>query len=371
MQRIPNVARALLVIAVVLVAGTALYITLGKEERMPARTLDASLPKEALTEIAGNLEIPWDIAFIDDGLLVSERTGNVELIRADGSRKEIPIEGVHDRGEGGLLGLTLHPDFKRTGYVYLYMSSPAQDGTTNRIVRYRYEDEALTEDRVILEGIPGAIYHDGGRMEFGPDGYLYVTTGDATEPSIAQDLSSLGGKILRMTDDGAPAPGNPYDSLIYSYGHRNPQGLAWDAAGRLWSTEHGRSGVQSGLDEINLIEAGANYGWPTIEGDAEEEGMRTPARHSGTRDTWAPASLVYHKGSLYFGGLRGEALYEAVLDGTRVTEVKEHFAETYGRIRTVRLSPDGYLYITTSNRDGRGNADDADDRIIRVDPASL
>ena len=342
-----------------------------KPSGAPLLPRENAAPREALSIVATDLEIPWDIAFIEDGLLVTERTGHLELIRADGSRKEIPIAGVRERGEGGLLGIVLHPDFKRTRYVYLYMSSPDGNGTTNRIVRYRYENETLTEDRVILEGIPGAIYHDGGRMEFGPDGYLYVTTGDATEPTIAQDTNSLGGKILRMTDAGEPAPGNPFDSLVYSYGHRNPQGLAWDSAGRLWSTEHGRSGIQSGLDEINRIEAGANYGWPTIEGDETREGMHAPVRHSGARDTWAPASLVYHDGSLYFGGLRGEALYEAVLEGTRVAEVKEHLKGEYGRIRTVRLSPDGYLYLTTSNTDGRGNADAADDRIIRIDPDTL
>jgi len=366
-----DLKRPLSIVVILLVLGTVLYLALKDGGNPVDLPLMSAEPRVPLAEVAGDLEIPWDIAFVEEGLLVTERTGSVELIRNDGSRTEIPVAGVRERGEGGLLGMTLHPDFSRNRYVYLYMSSPEGAGTTNRIVRYRYESESLTEDRVILESIPGAIYHDGGRMEFGPDGFLYVTTGDATNEAIAQDRASLGGKILRMTEDGEPAPGNPFGSLVYSYGHRNPQGLAWDDAGRLWSTEHGRSGVTSGLDEINLIEAGANYGWPTVEGDETGEGLRAPVRHSGSSDTWAPASLVYHNGSLYFGGLKGEALYEAVLEGTRVIEVKEHFKGEYGRIRTVRLSPDGYLYITTSNTDGRGNASDADDRIIRVDPASL
>lgn len=357
----------LIAISLVAVIGYIFYT-----ERTPATApVESTLPKEALTIVATNLSIPWDIAFLQDGLLVTERTGQVQLLRNDGTRKEIPVEGVARKGEGGLLGIVLHPEFSRTAYVYLYMSSPSNDGTVNRVVRYRYENESLIQDRVIIDNIPGAIYHDGGRMEFGPDGMLYVTTGDATEPAIAQDLNSLGGKILRMRDDGTAPGDNPFGSLVYSYGHRNPQGLAWDDDERLWSTEHGRSGITSGLDEINLIKPGANYGWPTIEGDKTAQGMQNPARHSGASSTWAPASAVYLDGSLYFGGLKGEALYEAVLNGESVAEVREHMVGTYGRIRTVRLSPDRYLYLTTSNRDGRGNAVAEDDRIIRVDPTSL
>ena len=363
--------RTLLIALVAVLFGILGYVFLYTKDGSTALPLQVDVARETLTEVATGLDIPWDIAFIDGGMLVTERSGHVELIREDGARKEIPVAGVRERGEGGLLGIVLHPDFKQNQYVYLYMSSPSGGGTTNRVVRYRYQDESLTEDRVIIDNIPGAIYHDGGRMEFGPDTLLYITTGDATEPAIAQNLDSLGGKILRLTDDGSIPSGNPFNTAVYSYGHRNPQGLAWDESGRLWSTEHGRSGIQSGLDEINLITAGANYGWPTIEGDATKEGMQTPVRHSGSRDTWAPASLVYHGGSLYFGGLRGEALYEAVLEGERVTEVREHFKGTYGRIRSVRMGPDGYLYLTTSNRDGRGSAGALDDRIIRIDPDSL
>jgi glucose/arabinose dehydrogenase len=363
--------QTLLIALAAAVLGMLGYLFLYTKDGTPLLPAKEELPREALSVVATDLDIPWDIAFVDGGMLITERSGHVQLIRDDGTRKEISVEGVRERGEGGLLGMTLHPNFEQNRYAYLYMSSPSGDGTTNRVIRYRYQDETLTEDRVIIDGIPGAIYHDGGRMEFGPDDLLYVTTGDATEPAIAQDRDSLGGKILRLNDDGSTPTGNPFGTAVYSYGHRNPQGLAWDARGRLWSTEHGRSGIRSGLDEINLITAGANYGWPAIEGDATSEGMQVPVRHSGARDTWAPASLVYHDGSLYFGGLRGEALYEAVLEGERVTEVREHFKDAYGRIRTVRMSPDGYLYMTTSNRDGRGSAGPEDDRIIRIDPASL
>jgi len=332
--------------------------------------------------VAEGLEIPWDIAFLPNGsTLVTERTGHVIEIRNDGTKHEIRIEGVRQGGEGGLLGLVLHPDFAQNNLLYLYMSAPGTGGeTSNRVVRYKFENGGLTQDKVIIANIPGAIYHDGGRMKFGPptacasgqeDCHLYITTGDATRSAIAQDLQSLGGKILRLNDNGSIPADNPFNTAVWSFGHRNPQGLAWDNEGRLWQTEHGRSGVTSGLDEINLIEAGGNYGWPESEGDTVQSGTVGPARHSGARDTWAPASLAYLDGSLFFGGLRGEALYEAVLSGGRVVELKEHFKGEFGRVRTVRVGPDGMLYLTTSNTDGRGSVQTGDDKIIRVNPELL
>jgi len=319
------------------------------------------------------LSIPWDIAFLPGGkLLVTERAGRVLHVDTDGTLSEVHVENVTDHGEGGLLGIALHPNFVDNRFVYLYMSTTSPGGgTENRVVRYRYEDNTLSQGRVIIDGIPGATYHDGGRIEFGADGFLYITTGDATEENLAQDKSSLAGKILRVDDDGTISEGNPFSSAVYSYGHRNPQGLAWDSDGRLWATEHGRSGVRSGFDEINLIQAGSNYGWPDVEGSERKEGMVAPARHSGENDTWAPASAAYLGGSIFFGGLRGEALYEAVLSGDRITEVKEHYKGEFGRVRTVRVGPDGMLYITTSNMDGRGSPAAGDDRIIRINPAQL
>lgn len=344
---------------------------------------DNSNPDESPAEpavLVSNLEIPWDIAFLpNNNLLVTERSGRLLHLAADGSRTLIHDESVVTRGEGGLLGVTLHPQFATNQFIYLYFSAPGSSGNTeNRVERYKLKSDKLTDKQVIVSGIPGAIYHDGGRMEFGPrDGLLYITTGDATTPRIAQDLNSLGGKILRLKDDGTIPADNPFVSrggkaaMVYSYGHRNPQGLAWDSAGQLWSTEHGRSGVTSGLDEINLIKPGANYGWPESEGDNVEPGTVTPALHSGSADTWAPASLVYLNGSLFFGGLRGEALYEAVLAGDKVVELKTHLYQEYGRIRTVRVGPDGFLYLTTSNRDGRGQVKTGDDKIIKLDPRGL
>jgi glucose/arabinose dehydrogenase len=223
----------------------------------------------------------------------------------------------------------------------------------------------LSERTVILADIPGAQFHDGGRMAFGPDGLLYITTGDAGNGANAQDRNSLAGKILRLKDDGSIPSDNPFGTL----GHRNPQGLAWDDAGRLWATEHGRSGARSGFDEINLIEAGKNYGWPDSEGDETADGVIAPVRHSGASATWAPAGAAFFDGSIFFTGLRGEALYEARLHEREIESFTAHFAGEFGRLRAAVLGPDGFLYITTSNTDGRGRPRSDDDKIIKVDPA--
>lgn len=329
-----------------------------------------SEPVEDVTIIARDLEIPWDIAFLPQGgMLVTERTGHVIEIDKDAVQHEIPVEGVKRGGEGGLLGIVLHPDFAQNHLLYLYMSTPGTGSQTqNQVVRYRYENNALNKDKIIIDKIPGAIYHDGGRMEFGPDQLLYITTGDATTSHIAQDINSLGGKILRVNDDGSIPKDNPFGTAVYSYGHRNPQGITWDEQGRLWSTEHGRSGALSGYDEVNLIHAGANYGWPVAQGEKEVAGMISPVLQSGASTTWAPASLVYLNGRLFFGGLLGESLYEAILDNDKISQLKTHFKGEFGRIRTVRLGEDNMLYLTTSNRDGRGDASAGDDKIIRVNP---
>jgi len=343
-------------------------------ETQSAAAASSSETIPAMTVIAENLSIPWDIAFLPDGdMLVTERGGKLLRVGMDGSKREITTNrAVRQSGESGLLGVVLHPRFVENGFLYLYFTAPGADGeTVNQVERHRFDGERLSERKLIVGGIPGAIYHDGGRMEFGPDGMLYVTTGDATRENIAQDLDSLGGKILRMNDDGSIPEGNPFGTLVYSYGHRNPQGIAWDSAGRLWETEHGRSGVVTGMDEVNLIKPGLNYGWPDIEGDETKAKMEKPKRHSGANDTWAPASAAIVGDRLYFGGLRGEALYEATLSGENVTALVEHFKGEFGRIRTVRVGPDGMLYLTTSNHDGRGSPVENDDRIIRVNPAML
>lgn len=329
--------------------------------------------KEATT-VAANLEIPWALAFLPDGrFLVTERPGRVRLVDRDdpgSSTLVAEISEVKHFGEGGLLGLALHPDFENNHGVYLYYTySNVGENTFNRVVRYQFENDRLRSETIVVDAIPGAANHNGGRIKFGPDGFLYVTTGDAQNPSLAQDKNSLAGKILRLTDEGQPAPGNPFGNLVYSWGHRNSQGLAWDEQGRLWATEHGRSGVLSGFDEINLIKAGKNYGWPVIQGDEKRSGMEGPRLHSGS-DTWAPAGAVFVGDSLFFGGLRGQSLYGVVFGDGRAM-LTERRRNEFGRIREVALRPDGFLYIATSNRDGRGEPQEGDDRIIKIDSQSL
>ncbi|GIW52753.1 MAG: glucose sorbosone dehydrogenase [Gemmatimonadales bacterium] len=331
----------------------------------------ADLSEEDIRVVATGLDTPWEIAFLPEGgMLVTERPGNLVEIR-DGEQRRVEIPSVYEAGESGLMGLALHPDFAENRLLYVYYTTRQDGRTVNVVERYRFAGGQLSDRTLILGDIPGARFHDGGRIAFGPDGMLYITTGDAGDGSLSQLTSSLAGKILRLTAGGGVPPDNPFGNAVYSLGHRNPQGLTWDDRGRLWSTEHGPSGAQSGLDELNLIERGGNYGWPTIRGDERREGMISPVAHSGPSYTWAPAGAAYWNGSVFFGGLRGEALYEARVDsyapGSRV-EVKVHFRGELGRIRAVRLGPDGLLYIGTSNRDGRGRPRSDDDRILALRP---
>ncbi len=326
------------------------------------------------TVIIENLTIPWDIAFLpNNNILVSERGGTlIEFDVASSTFVEIEVPNVLHVGEGGLLGMVLHPDFETNRYVYFYRTTTQAGRSINVVARYTYVEQALRDETIILDSIPGALFHDGGRMAFGPDGYLYITTGDAQNPELSQDVSNLAGKVLRIAEDGGIPPGNPFNNEVYSYGHRNPQGLTWDDAGALWITEHGRSGVRSGLDEVNLIIKGENYGWPESQGDIVVAGTVGPVIHSGPDTTWAPGSATFAGGSIFFGGLRGETLYEAVIRGVDVSELKAHFVSEFGRIRTTALGPDGMLYVLTSNRDGRaGTIYDGDDKVIRVDISSL
>lgn len=315
--------------------------------------------------VADDLEIPWEIAFLPDGdILVTERPGRLLKIGKD--QQTIEVEGVYHKGEGGLLGLALHPDFEENKFLYLYLTSLVDDKIINRVERYQYIDNKLSDRKVIIDEIPGARYHDGGRIEFGPDGFLFVTTGDAGVVEEAQNNQTLNGSILRVRDDGSIPEDNPFSNLVYSYGHRNPQGLAWDELGNIWSTEHGRSGISSGFDEVNIIQSGQNYGWPELEGDEVQIGFMEPKIHSGADETWAPGDIEYVKGNLFFTGLRGEALYQLTLEGEEVTDIKKHFSSEFGRLRAVRLGPDGYLYVTTSNRDNRGEVKVNDDKLIKI-----
>jgi glucose/arabinose dehydrogenase len=311
--------------------------------------------------IATGLTVPWEIAFLPNGdMLVTERSGTLKLF--GNTNIEFPISGVRPMGEGGLLGLAIHPNFSQNHFVYLYFTTT---NATNKVVRYRLTHNQLAEDKTIIENIPGANNHNGGRIAFGPDKLLYITTGDAQQASLAQDTNSLAGKILRITDEGAVPLDNPFNNAVYSYGHRNPQGLAWDSEGRLWSTEHGRSGTSTGLDELNLIKPGANYGWPTIAGDETADGMQKPIAHSGPNTTWAPSGMAIFNNTMYFAGLRGQAIYQAKISADSVGPITSQFFGQYGRLRAITIH-DGYLYFSTSNRDGRGRAKTEDDRILRI-----
>lgn len=336
-----------------------------------------------LTTVATGLEVPWAIAFLPDrSFLVTERPGRVRMVTSDGNLQPEPlltIQTISRRdSEGGLLGIALHPDFSSNHFVYLYYTyESAGNQTKNRVARYTLENNKLINETVIVDAIPGALYHNGGRIKFGPDKMLYITTGDSQDPSLAQSTSATAGKILRVTDGGKPAPGNPFGNLTYSYGHRNPQGITWDASGKLWETEHGRSNP-TGFDEVNLIEPGKNYGWDIIQGDETKEGMVTPKRNSGPTTTWAPAGAAFlptgRQGaghSLFFAGLKGQSLYEAVIQNDSIVELKEHYKGEFGRLREVIPGPDGMLYVTTSNRDGRGSPRTEDDKILKINPRAL
>lgn len=322
-----------------------------------------------IQEVATDLSIPWDIAFLpDETILVTQRPGSILHIKPD-AQLSIKVQGVEHTGEGGLLGLVLDPDYQINNYIYLYLTTKNENGLTNRVERYTFNEtnNSLSNKKIILENIPGASYHDGGRLAFGPDGYLYITTGDAGDSNLAQDINSLAGKVLRITKDGDIPEDNPFNNEVFSFGHRNPQGLAWDSNANLWETEHGPSVVTTGLDEVNLIEKGKNYGWPDITGNQTGEGMIAPKLQSGSQTTWAPASLAIFNDTLFFAGLKGEGLYTAKIENNNLTNFKKHFSNEFGRLRTVVIDPNNeWLYLTTSNTDGRGKANQNDDKIIKI-----
>ena len=317
--------------------------------------------------VAEDLDVPWEVIVLDkDRYLVTERTGDLVLID-NGERAVIERFDELDSpllGEGGLLGIAVHPEFDENGYLYVYQTVD-RDAVENTIRRFEVDLEGreLHDETVIIDGIPSDRIHNGGRIAFGPDGLLYITTGDAADAELAQDTDSLAGKILRLNADGSVPESNPFDSAVYSYGHRNAQGITWDDEGRLWSTEHG----PAAQDELNVVEPGANYGWPNITDTETNPEMETPAFSSGQYETWAPAGAAYNDGRVFFAGLRGERLYEAgVVDG-EVVSFAGHFAEDFGRLRAVTLGPDEeHLYLTTSNTDGRGDERAGDDKLIRV-----
>jgi glucose/arabinose dehydrogenase len=323
------------------------------------------------------LEVPWSMAFAPDGrLFLTERAGRVRILSLSAMSSELAmtLDGVFTQGEAGLLGLALDPEFAQTRFVYLYYSAAVGGSAVNRVVRYREAASRLTDRVVLFDNIPAATIHHGGRLRFGPDGLLYVTVGDAANTGLAQDLGSYAGKILRLNRDGTAPRENPFSSPIYSYGHRNPQGLDWHpTTGELWASEHG----PTGNDEINQIRAGANYGWPRIEAAATMPGMETPITFFNP--AIAPSGASFYRGTrfplfannLFVATLRGTHLLRLRIDpaARRVLSQERLIDGRFGRLRDVQTGPDGALYVLTNNRDGRGSPVATDDRLLRIVPA--
>ena len=333
------------------------------------------------------LDTPWDLAWGPDGQIwVTERGGRISRVNTSTGQRTTAgqVPGVEESGESGLMGLAFHPDFAGQPYVYAAHSYLSSGSVRNRVVRMRWDGQAFGTPEVLLANIPGGGIHDGSRLAVGPDKLLYMTTGDAASGDLAQDRNSLAGKILRLTLTGQPAPGNPFNTAIYSYGHRNPQGIVFHpTTGALYATEHG----PSDNDEVNLIAASRNFGWPTVHGACDDDigaerafcqannvveplAMWTPTIAPAGADIYVSDLIPQWKGSVLFASLKGTALYRLTLsaDGTRVTAKETLFAGQFGRLRDVLVGPDGVVYLATSNRDGRGGPASDDDRIIRVRP---
>lgn len=335
--------------------------------------------------VATNLDVPWSLGFQGSDLYFTERKGNLKLLKR-GVSNSTPVKGVpkvRSIGEGGLMGLAFHPDFQRNHFLYLsFTYESSEGGIHNKVVRYKLLKDSLRYDSTIIEKLPGGSIHNGCRIRFGPDKKLYVTTGDGAQKEIAQSTSSLGGKILRVNDDGSIPSDNPIrNSLVYSLGHRNPQGLDWDPIQEnLFESEHGPSGFDGpgGGDEINIIVRGKNYGWPVIHHQQKAEGMEspllefTPAIAPGGASFSSSRIMKGFFGDFFVATLRGRHLLRVRLADDRRTSVKSAermFEDMYGRIRDVITGPDGYLYFCTSNKDGRGDPSSDDDRILRIMPA--
>jgi glucose/arabinose dehydrogenase len=321
---------------------------------------EAIVLQQDVEVVAENLSVPWSINKVDGAFYISERTGSIAVIK-DGNveRQQVVLrKPLAEAAEAGLLGFVLAPDFAASKQAYAYYTYSEGDEQFNRVVILKNDGTSWTEADILLDRIPSAAYHHGGRIKLGPDDKLYITTGDATVKDSAQDRASLNGKILRMNLDGTIPRDNPFgaDSYVYSYGHRNPQGLVWIGS-TLYASEHG----QSAHDEINVIKPGANYGWPVIEGRQKQSGMETPLFQSGD-ETWAPSGMAASGDEkLYVAALRGNAVREYDLKKDRTKPV----ITGLGRIRDVYIDGD-YLYFVSNNTDGRGTPDDQDDKLYRV-----
>ncbi|MEU6472191.1 PQQ-dependent sugar dehydrogenase [Streptomyces massasporeus] len=318
--------------------------------------------------VAEGLDSPWGLAPLPGGgLLVASRDDGT-IVRVDektGRKTDVgEVPGVSAAGEGGLLGIALSPDYASDHMVYAYFTSASD----NRIVRMIYDEqkpagEQLGAPDTVFKGIPKGFIHNGGRIQFGPDKMLYVGTGESGDTGLSQDKDSVGGKILRLTPEGEPAPGNPFpDSPVYSYGHRNVQGLAWDGKQRLFASEFG----QDTWDELNAIKPGDNYGWPEAEGRSDDKGFHNPIDQWTTAEA-SPSGIAYAEGSIWMAGLRGKRLWRIPLNGTKASAEPQAFLDgEYGRLRTVVPAGGDRLWLVTSNTDGRGSPKDGDDRILEL-----
>jgi aldose sugar dehydrogenase len=337
--------------------------------------------------VASGLEVPWGFAFLPDGnMLFTERPGRVRMIENGKLKAEtiFKVPDVEPSGESGLMDISLHPDFKNNKFVYLAYAYN-NDGKYVKIVRYKFDGKTFIEPKIIIENIPGAPNHAGTRARFSPaDGKLYITTGDATDWNMAQKTDSLSGKTLRLNDDGSIPADNPffenknYRTEIWTIGHRNAQGLAWQPGSNLmFQTEHGPSsfeGKGGGADEVNIVDRGKNYGWSEIYGNLKKVGMESPLLEY--TPSCAPASAMFYTGdkfpgfknNFFFGCLRGTRIIRVILDGRTVKSQENLLEGKFGRIREMANGPDGFIYFSTSNRDGRGRKADDDDRILRFVP---
>ena len=356
--------------------------------------LPKSTPKFRVETVASGLEVPWSIAFAPDGrIFFTERPGRIRIIEKNGVLQEKPLFTMSDvklASEAGLMGLVLHPKFEENRWLYFAYVYQTAGKKFVRVVRYREESGTLKNRKVIIEGIRAAKFHAGTRLGFGPkDEKLFVTTGDATKQKTAQKLDSLNGKTLRLNDDGSIPGDNPFVGSagvrdeIWSYGHRNAQGLAWHPdTGAMFQTEHGPSFIdgvslfrkRTGGDEVNIVERGKNYGWAKISHKMRKRGMESPLVEYSP--AVAPASAVFYSGvafpefknNLFFGALKGQSIVRLVINERRVVAQEFLLKKQYGRIREVAVSPNGLIYFSTSNRDGRGKPKAQDDRILRIVP---
>ncbi|MFQ4140879.1 PQQ-dependent sugar dehydrogenase [Chlorogloeopsis sp. ULAP02] len=338
--------------------------------------------KVRVEEVVTGLEVPWGIAFLPGGdMLVTERPGRVRLVR-NGKLQQAPVNTVKvtDSGEGGLLGIAAHPDFANNRFFYLYYTVDKNGSPVNRVERWRLSTDGVkaSRDRIIIDDIPAAIYHNGGRLRFGPDGMLYIGTGDGREPKSSQNVNSLAGKILRLTPDGQVPKDNPFpNNPAFITGIRNTQGFDWPNNSTLWVTDHGPSGDlgRTGHDEVSVAKAGDNLGWPTIYGCKSQQGMVVPsltwqqAVPPGGAAIYTGNSIPEWKGNLIIGTLGSRHLHRVVFDSANPDRVQLHevyFQNQFGRLRDVVMGLDGELYVTTSNCDGRGSCPQGGDKILRV-----